>query len=716
MNTTSLRRLALLLCVSLLPLATHADVGLPDLFAPGLVVQQGAPIPLWGTASPGENVRLSLNGQEQVTQSDAQGRWYASFQPMSASMNAFTLTVQGSNKVEIQPVWVGEVFICAGGEFWRSRGGEQGPKDTPPVSLFRAAEAASFVPASTLSGKWDDDPRLVSVQARRIGERLASTSQTPVGLIVLSSPTALESWIPRDLLENADVGQPIIEFYNKQGMDTRIQAVEADYATRLAAWNRAGEALPLEPEDRPTPTPPQPRDNAAPAVRFNALVAPLAGLPMRGLIWDHGEDSASNIHATQYGELLPIFFAGLRRNFNRPDLPIVIVQRRVERNRLYDDRAGAELREAQWNAQSDPRVSTVVTVDLGHSASPEMIADRVSESMVALLTGDPSKRYPTLDSVVAQGRGLILTFRDTGGGLVTPSGEPPRGLALQDGKRRWVWADAAIRGNQMMLTAPGVPAPAAARYAWQDRPEQGANLYGQNGRPVAPFRTDQAPNVTANVKKPDDNPRYTLQGQLYIENPRLPRVLIAGDSVAGGQVESMRTYLAGKANVIPGNSYAGGSFYTSAGALKDDTLARFLQERGPFDVIQFNMGIHEFASLSNPESAAPGYAERLRRVVHVFRENNPNGTLIWCSSTGTLRDGGVKRFPKYLTSATVFNKAAAQVMNEMGVLISDLFGYTQPKVSEYIGSDQIHIRNEKRPEVTEFLARNIIPALPAPLP
>ena len=63
----------------------------------------------------------------------------------------------------------------------------------------------------------------------------------------------------------------------------------------------------------------------------------------------------------------------------------------------------------------------------------------------------------------------------------------PRALAGAD--RRFVWAEAAIEGERVVVRSERVPEPIAVRYAWADNP-QGADLYNRAGLPASPFRTD----------------------------------------------------------------------------------------------------------------------------------------------------------------------------------------------------------------------------------
>ena len=65
----------------------------------------------------------------------------------------------------------------------------------------------------------------------------------------------------------------------------------------------------------------------------------------------------------------------------------------------------------------------------------------------------------------------------------------PVRFAIAGEDRRFVWADARIDGEQVIVWSDEVPNPVAIRYAWADNPE-GANLYNAEDLPASPFRTD----------------------------------------------------------------------------------------------------------------------------------------------------------------------------------------------------------------------------------
>ena len=71
-------------------------------------------------------------------------------------------------------------------------------------------------------------------------------------------------------------------------------------------------------------------------------------------------------------------------------------------------------------------------------------------------------------------------------------------LAVSLHDPQFVWAQAKIDGETIVVSSPAVPQPSAVRYAWDTNPE--ACLYNAAGLPAVPFRSDNWPGVTEGVK------------------------------------------------------------------------------------------------------------------------------------------------------------------------------------------------------------------------
>ena len=112
-----------------------------------------------------------------------------------------------------------------------------------------------------------------------------------------------------------------------------------------------------------------------------------------------------------------------------------------------------------------------------------------------------------------EGREIRLSFDHLGGGLVAnevpatydvirKSGKAAplvrnsphsqlEGFAICGSDNKWVWAEAKIDGETVLVSSSQVPAPIAVRYAWSDNPT--CNLYNSSGLPTSPFSTDEFP-------------------------------------------------------------------------------------------------------------------------------------------------------------------------------------------------------------------------------
>jgi sialate O-acetylesterase len=105
---------------------------------------------------------------------------------------------------------------------------------------------------------------------------------------------------------------------------------------------------------------------------------------------------------------------------------------------------------------------------------------------------------PIYKSMKVERDKIILQFDHIGGGLVAGGGGALKGFTIAAADRKFVWADARIDGDGIVVGSDEVSEPAAVRYAWADNPV--CNLYNREGLPASPFRTDDWPGVTVDEK------------------------------------------------------------------------------------------------------------------------------------------------------------------------------------------------------------------------
>ena len=85
---------------------------------------------------------------------------------------------------------------------------------------------------------------------------------------------------------------------------------------------------------------------------------------------------------------------------------------------------------------------------------------------------------------------MRVSFEHAAGGLVAKGGRL-NGFEIAGADGRFVWADATVEGDTVIVSSPEVKRPSAVRYGWADNPD--CNLYNRAGLPASPFRTDDFP-------------------------------------------------------------------------------------------------------------------------------------------------------------------------------------------------------------------------------
>jgi len=637
--------------------------------------------------------------------------------------------------VTLADVLVGDVWLCAGGAEAGKRGtdADAQPEDpnAPPVRVFSVALAPAREVQPEVKGRWivaqANSLKTFPVQAWHLGRALGSELGVPVGIVSTTTWAGLaapvESWTSRDALAATPEAAPILAYYVSDAWKMRSVG---SYDERLKAWLEFCQKLPLNPPPKPQPNDGDKLAQQEPSAIWNSGVVPLTGLALRGVVWDCGEDATSQGHAFQQGQLLPPMIASWRQAFGNAELPFIIVQLRPHRYAVshgIDGRLAAELRDAQRSAAAAAKAALVVTVDLGEDPAPREVTARIADSILAKVyqKTDRDPDGPQFASAATTGDHVTLRFSNTRGGL-TAKGGKLQGFAIADTLLRWVWADATISGDTVIVSAPTVPKPLGVRYAYQDVPWHGATLCDGAGHPAAPFRTDEFLALTDRSLDPSVVAlSFNRRTDLAIEDARLPRILIIGDSISGHYLEEVCVRMRGKANIIGESSMIKGTwasmgprFYRADWASRPD-FKTFLAERGPFAIVHFNNGIHNF-SHANPGDEKP-YAGQLRTVVATIRESG--AVCLFANSTGTVADNTIPNSPNYLTNCRAFNAAAEAVMKELKVPVTDIYGLIQPRIKELISSDLIHPKDEASPLMADLIATRLtetLATLPKPNP
>jgi sialate O-acetylesterase len=157
----------------------------------------------------------------------------------------------------------------------------------------------------------------------------------------------------------------------------------------------------------------------------------------------------------------------------------------------------ADIRETFLKSISIPNVGIAVTIDVGeekdiHPKNKQAVGHRLAQWALAKTYGKPIvPGGPLYKGMSKEGRSIVIRFDDVGSGLAAAGGEPLKGFAIAGEDKAFVWAEAKIVGETVVVSSPEVKDPVAVRYAWANNPA--CNLVNKDGFPASPFRTDDAP-------------------------------------------------------------------------------------------------------------------------------------------------------------------------------------------------------------------------------
>lgn len=488
-----------------------AEVKLPALFSAHMVVQRDMPVPVWGWADPGEEVSVALAGQTQKTRADAQGRWSVRLAALEPG-GPHVLAVQGTNRLEIGDVLVGEVWLCSGQSNMamtvsacQNKDAEIAAAEFPQIRMFTVARRPATEPQRDCEGTWAVcSPQTVgsfSATAYFFGRRLHQELKVPIGLIHSSwGGTPIQAWTSRKAQQAVAELAPLVAAYEKAVVSYDPAAAQKRYEKQLAAWKAAAAKAKAQgtkfAQRRPQPPVPPQQSPRSPGVLYDGMIAPLVPYALRGAIWYQGEANAGN--AKLYGLQLRTMIAEWRAAWGQGDFPFLFVQLP---NFMAPQQAPSEtggwplIREQMLKTLEVPNTGMAVTIDIGeaddiHPKNKQDVGSRLAQWALAKTYGrsiPPSG--PLYKAMRRQGNRIVLEF-DHAEGLSGRGGQL-KGFAIAGADRRFVWAEARIEGDTVVVSSPQVAEPMAVRYGWANNPE--CTLINRAGLPASPFRTDDWP-------------------------------------------------------------------------------------------------------------------------------------------------------------------------------------------------------------------------------
>lgn len=495
-----------LVLLSLAAAPLRADVRLPAVISSHMVLQRDAVVPIWGWADAGETVTVAFAGQTRTATAAADGAWKIALDPLRASETGAAMTITGKNKIVIDDVIVGEVWLGSGQSNMAmtvnrclNAEAEAAAANFPRIRFFKEASASAATPQQIGKGEWVlCSPQTLPTASAVLyffGRELHQKLGVPVGLINSSvGGTPIESWIAPEAQRAAKELAPFFDAATKEAAEIATPAARKKYEADLAAWQTAQK----EAKAAKKKTAKKPQDPAELAARkgdvgglFNGKIAPLVPYAVRGFLWYQGEANSTPAKVPYYAAQMKLLVTDWRARWGA-ELPFAWAQLP---NFTGAGRDWPALREAQLEALALPRTGMGINLDIGEAADihprnkqeagrrlalwalGEVYAEKVAATSGPLPAGHEIR-----------GAEIVLRFKHANGGLVAKDGAL-RGFEIAGTDRKWHPATARIAGDTVIVASGDVSKPIAARYAWENNPT--ASLFNGGGLPATPFRTER---------------------------------------------------------------------------------------------------------------------------------------------------------------------------------------------------------------------------------
>lgn len=285
-----------------------------------------------------------------------------------------------------------------------------------------------------------------------------------------------------------------------QNMGVRLAKNPGNERVRLAGTWKAKPVVAIADLMQPVPTPQLTHYKMISAL-YNGMLAPLVPYGVKGSLWYQGE--ANGPFWMQYRRLLPTLIADWRSRFEVGDFPFLIVSL-ANMNALQTqpvEPGWAEIRESQWRtSRLVPNTGLAMTIDIGdprdiHPRNKQEVGRRLSLVARNKVYGEKDlvfsgPEFSEMQVETPKGDKIRLYFKHVHGGLtIKPGDEKLTGFIVAGADKNWVWADAVIEGDTILVSSPDVALPKYVRYGWAWNPK--VNLFNKEGLPAITFRTDE---------------------------------------------------------------------------------------------------------------------------------------------------------------------------------------------------------------------------------
>jgi sialate O-acetylesterase len=497
------------------------------IFSDNMVLQRGKPVPVWGSGSDGETVKVAW-GSVTVTAAVRNGEWQVTLPPQETGVSG-TLIISGISKtISFTNVVFGDVWFAGGQsnmelELQNCLNGkeETAACANPNIRFYQAVKRAvidaDYLACEAKSG-WKvcapETAANLSAAAYFFARKITADIKVPVGIISCSwGGTSISAWMSKSQLAKSTAGQKFLDNYaalvgNKTDAEWDAEMKEyfddwSAWDSRVQAWRTkepgaTWETLNKECGICPWPQPAGNKSPYCPTNLYTSMVKRVAPFALSGFLYYQGEEDDQ--HAADYFEMLYYLIDQWRSDWGDDTLPFLIVQLPMYASREEVEAGQPEknwcvIREAQFRAsQAISHTGLAVIIDCGeydniHPLDKQTVGFRLALQALKIAYGQKiDADGPIFVSAQSENTAIRVSFLHAEKGLEFRGKAEGFEVAGADGV--YYPAEAVIEGGTIAARSEKVSAPERVRYAWL---KYGPTpLFGKNGFPAMPFRSHRA--------------------------------------------------------------------------------------------------------------------------------------------------------------------------------------------------------------------------------
>ena len=453
----------------------NAEIKLPAIFSDGMVMQQKTNANIWGKATPKGQVTLiaSWDKKKLSTTADALGDWKISI-PTPTAGGPYTLTISDGKPFTLKDILMGELWLCSGQSNMEMpmKGFKNQPVEgsnmdilkstNPNLRLFTVKRNSTIEAQTNVTGQWQEaSPETVgqfSATGYYFGRLLQETLHIPVGLVSSSwGGSCIEAWMTEDML--------------RAFPSVKIPKTEKDIKEK----------------------------NRTPTTLYQAMINPLVGLTIKGVIWYQGESNYDR--ANLYADMFTTMIREWRKNWGQKDtIPFYYCQIAPYDYSIITEKGkevinSAYLREAQAKVElTVPATGMAVLLDAGLEKGIHPVKKQIAGERLALLA--LTKNYnikgisgesPCYKGIEIHGDTVMVSFERAPMWIAAKNFESKL-FTVAGADKVFHPAKAWIVRSKMYVKSEAVKAPVAVRYGFENYVE--GDLFSNEGLPVSSFRSD----------------------------------------------------------------------------------------------------------------------------------------------------------------------------------------------------------------------------------